>query len=120
MDYREALESHKRDCRRCRERICEGGQSKNYYCLQYMDIKAYEELLQYQKLGTLEEITESAKTITPKKPGDIVHVRDFQGRLIFKIGDCPGCESGKCNSSVTDTWMYCPVCGQPLDWREEE
>ena len=60
MDYQEAMEKHKKDCRRCREKIYKHA-IKKFSCLQEIDIKAYEELMSYRRIGTLEEVREAVE-----------------------------------------------------------
>ena len=60
MDYQEAMEKHKKDCRRCREKIYKHA-IKKFSCLQEIDIKAYEELMSYRRIGTLDEVREAVE-----------------------------------------------------------
>lgn len=69
----------------------------------------------------LEELVEKA---TPKKP-DYVDIRPrwhspnvFYDYTIDKCYRCP-----TCNSRIFHVWkddIYCPKCGQKIDWSEEE
>ena len=51
-EVNEALERHKKDCRKCRDKACKYGID----CLQKIDIEVYEELLRYRAIGTVEEL----------------------------------------------------------------
>lgn len=50
MTENEALEEHKKDCKRCRDKACTHG----WDCLQKKDIEVYEELERYRAIGTVE------------------------------------------------------------------
>ena len=60
-------------------------------------------------LNTLQELTDKA---TPKKPTKIEIVEAID--CLFIYGECPTCKCG-----VNDSEIYCPYCGQALDWSEE-
>ena len=105
MTESEALEKHKEDCRRCKDKACE----RNIQCLQKKDIEVYEEIQQYRAIGTVSEFRELKEKATPKKPID---VRYF-GEAGYYIGLCPTCKSG--NNSE---YEYCGDCGQKLQWFE--
>lgn len=55
MTENEALEKHKKDCRRCIDKSCMYGVD----CLQKKDIEVYEELQQYRAIGTVEEVKDA-------------------------------------------------------------
>lgn len=117
MDYQEAMERHKKDCRRCRERICEYN-SRNFSCLQNTDIKAYEELIQYKQLGTLEEVRKTMEKQKEKKP--IIQP--------WSPARCPSC-GDELSDNLGDGYYRHRTflkrctnaeCAQRLDWSEEE
>lgn len=66
MTENEALEKHKEDCRRCRDKACMHGVD----CLQKKDIEVYEELLAYRAIGTVEKFKALKKKNVAKKPID--------------------------------------------------
>lgn len=71
-------------------------------------ISAMQELQEYKKLGTLEEVREAVEKLKAKKPKkDCVYHHPTRW-----------CE--KCNRVVMSGWEYCPDCGQRIDWSEEE
>lgn len=73
-------------------------------------ISAMQELQEYKKIGTLEEIREAVERQNAKK------VEDIMGDKL-KFCTCPLC--GKRISNV-EGGNYCQNCGQKLDWSEEE
>lgn len=54
MTENEAIEKHKEDCRRCRDKACVHG----WDCLQKKDIEVYEKIQQYRAIGTVKQIME--------------------------------------------------------------
>lgn len=104
MDYQEAMEKHKKDCRRCREKIYKHA-IKKFSCLQEIDIKAYEELMSYRRIGTIKEVREAVEKQRKAKPEDGEY--------------CPICHTFlKDEDDVPG--FYCMNCGQAIDWGEEE
>ncbi len=80
-----------------------------------MAINALEEVQQYRAIGTLEECQALKNRLTAKKVS-LRHIRKFDG---FDDGECPTC--GKSVSRDFDgTDIFCPDCGQKLDWSNEE
>lgn len=55
MTENEALEMHKEDCKRCKDKACK----YNHKCLQKKDIEAYEELARYRATGLKPEEIDS-------------------------------------------------------------
>ncbi len=51
MTDNEALKKHKEDCKRCRDKACK----HNHQCLQKKDIEAYERLMAFEAIGTIDE-----------------------------------------------------------------
>lgn len=110
MDYKEALEKHKKDCRRCREKICKYT-IKKISCLQEVDIKAYEELMSYRRIGTLEEVREAMEKQKAKKPKDV----GTEGYRYTDTYRCPTCGGNFSGTGIAD---YCYHCRQAIDWSE--
>lgn len=80
-----------------------------------MAIEALEEIQQYHAIGTPEEFQALKNRLSAKKVS-LRHVRKFDG---FDEGECPTCgESVSRDFDGTD--IFCPECGQKLDWRNEE
>lgn len=71
-------------------------------------------------LENIEWITmcaEAAEKLTPKKPyveGDGY----CDGVLVYDTWVCPNCDTEY--ELETNTYQYCPNCGQAIDWSEEE
>ena len=76
-----------------------------------------DELQEYKKLGTLEEIINALEKQKPKKLINFSWVTDLDGRKMYKKGNCPNCGCKNLLSTETD---YCRACGQNLYWDEEE
>ncbi len=74
------------------------------------------EYLEYQQLGTVEELREAREKQVPKTPymwGDGYS----DGKLVYDMYDCPNCgESYEIDGAKYD---FCPNCGQAIDWREQ-
>ena len=80
-----------------------------------MAIQALEEVQQYRAIGTLEECRALKDRLVAKKVS-LRHVRKFVG---FDDGKCPTCgESVSRDFDGVD--VFCPECGQRLDWSDEE
>lgn len=75
-------------------------------------IKALEEVQQYRTIGTPEECKIAVKKQRPKKP---INPDDDYGT--FK---CPNCNGLIFTEDRFETHKYCLLCGQKLDWRDEE
>ena len=113
MDYQEAMEKHKKDCRRCREKIYKHA-IKKFSCLQEIDIKAYEELMSYRRIGTLEEVREAVeKQMECKHCGYKIH-----SNRVSKLNNCNDC--GLKNTCVKrpEYGDYCRI--NCYDWRKQE
>ena len=108
MDYQEAMEKHKKDCRRCREKIYKHA-IKKFSCLQEIDIKAYEELMSYRRIGTLEEVREAVER---KQEKQVINIS--KGKEL-RFGTCPICSR---RISNVEGGNYCQNCGQKLNWSE--
>ena len=74
-----------------------------------------EELKAYRAIGTPEECRALKDRLVAKKVS-LRHVRKFVG---FDDGKCPTCgESVSRDFDGVD--VFCPECGQRLDWSDEE
>lgn len=80
--------------------------------LMEMAIKALEEIQQYRAIGTPEECKIAVEKQRPKKP---INPDDDYGT--FK---CPNCNGLIFTEDRFETHKYCLLCGQKLDWRDEE
>lgn len=78
-------------------------------------VKALEDVQQYRAIGTPKECRALKDRLVAKKVS-LRHVRKFDG---FDDGECPTCgESVSRDFDGTD--IFCPECGQKLDWGDEE
>ena len=98
MTDEEALEKHKEDCRRCKDKACE----RNIQCLQKKDIEIYEEIQQYRAIGSVSEFRELKEKATAKKP------------IMRPFLKCPTCNRAFLFTPVN----YCYNCGTEFDWSE--
>ena len=76
-----------------------------------------QKLAQYEDIGTLEEVREAVEKQKPKNPNNLKRARDFNGRILYKMGDCSEC--GFVNL-YSHRMKFCPECGQRIDWSEED
>ena len=74
--------------------------------------KAIEECAKYEKIGTPEECKIAVEKQRPKKP---INPDDDYGT--FK---CPNCNGLIFTEGRFETHKYCLLCGQKLDWSDEE
>lgn len=74
--------------------------------------KALEEVQQYRVIGTPEECKIAVEKQRPKKP---INPDDDYGT--FK---CPNCNCLIFTEGRFETHKYCLLCGQKLDWSDEE
>lgn len=75
------------------------------------------ELQKYRQFGTLEEVRDAVEKQKPKNPNNLKRARDFNGRILYKMGDCSEC--GFVNL-YSHRMKFCPECGQRIDWSEED
>lgn len=102
MTENEALKKHREDCRRCKDKACMYGVD----CLQKKDIEAYEELLKYRAIGTVEEFKALKEKNEPKKP---IEETDNYGYIEYY---CPNCEA---HLFFDEEQKFCNECGQALE-----
>ena len=77
-----------------------------------MATEALREVQQYRAIGTPEECKIAVEKQRPKKP---INPDDDYGT--FK---CPNCNGLIFTEDRFETHKYCLLCGQKLDWRDEE
>ncbi len=90
--------------------------TSGYYMLRQsleMAIKALEDVQEYQKIGTVEEVRELKERDKALLLEDIMANRKDSGRLRF--GTCPKC---KTRVSNVEGGNFCQNCGQRLKWEE--
>ncbi len=140
MHYQEAIENHINECRHrvdvIRNHMNTNGDVDTDRCLENIQVletvifamnelqmykdgklclipesvyyKQCTELDAYKQLGTLEEVVEAVEKQHPEEP-----MRDY----VYKH---PTRWCKKCKRIVIRRWKYCPICGQKLNWSEEE
>ena len=74
------------------------------------DIALIEELLEYKKLGTLEEVEDALEKETGEKPREVLGIN---GNVEYECGYCGESEA------INEMFSYCPWCGQKIDWSDE-
>lgn len=96
--------------------ICKDGADCND-CRSYHRqlVEWLEELKQYRAIGTPEECRELKDRLVAKKVS-LRHVRKFDG---FDDGECPTCGE-PVSRDFDGTDIFCPECGQKLDWGDKE
>lgn len=75
------------------------------------DIALIEELLEYKRLGTLEEVEEAVGKQIAEKPRKVLGLHC--GNVEYECGNCGESEA------INEMFSYCPWCGKKLDWSEE-
>ena len=81
-------------------------------------ISAIQELREYKRLGTLEEVRKAAEKQRTKKPTYDGDGYAPDGTFVWDEWICPKC--GNRYEVDYDDYDYCPKCGQHIDWSEEE
>ena len=89
---------------------------ENYDICQYQEAKAIalealEEIQQYKALGTVEELRIAKEKQIPKKPNK--NFEKFSGVWC-------SCDKYFGKGYFVDKPIYCPNCGQKLDWSDGE
>lgn len=77
--------------------------------IEALSAKLSREVMEYREIGTAEECREAMEKYKAKKPLGKYTVGKFE------IGECPSC-----NAMETSFGGYCVLCGQKLDWGDEE
>lgn len=77
--------------------------------------KAIDECAEYEEIGTVEEFRAAMEKQTAKKVS-LRHVCKLDG---FDAGDCPACGEAVSRECDGDD-IFCPSCGQRLDWSDTE
>lgn len=117
MTEQEAIEELKCDNEHCFDQ-CEGACTsiKNYKCNCQDAIieRMLDELLQYRKIGTVEECREAVERQKPKKPSVITD--GLKGNTSY---NCPNCGTGmvlidKNRIQWGHIQKYCECCGQAI------
>lgn len=112
MDYQEAIEELKSLHRHCSDMINESEPDsvwrKDCKALD-VAISAMQELQEYRRLGTLEEVREAVEIRKEERP--IAVLGTFGGEEY---------ECKNCGSPVDHMDDYCKWCGQKQDWSEVE
>ena len=74
-------------------------------------IESMKELLEYKKLGTLEEVEDAMEKQTAEKP---MKVLGINGNIEYECGYCGESEA------INEMFTYCPWCGQKIDFGKDE
>ena len=118
MTPEEAIKDLKYDNERCL-RICEGAclniEKNQCNCRDGVIERMLDELLQYRKIGTVEECWEAVERLEAKPVKNRKILRNFHGNPYGIQGDCPNCGCERITSMSTD---WCHVCGQHLKYDE--
>lgn len=80
--------------------------------------KQCEELDEYKKLGTLEEVCKAVEKQRAKCPTYEGDGYAPDGTFVWDEWICPRCETRY--EVDYDAYEYCPNCGQHIDWSEVE
>lgn len=67
--------------------------------------------------GTEFNVATEDLSLYERKPLDMQILHDFYNKEYMRRGICPNCKDER---GVTNTYVYCPYCGQKLDWSEED
>lgn len=70
-------------------------------------IESIKKLLEYKKLGTLEEVEDAVGKQIAEKPRKVLGI---QGNVVH---ECVYCGDSEC---ITPLFDYCPWCGQKILW----
>ena len=118
MTPEEAIKDLKYDNERCL-RICEGAclniEKNQCNCRDGVIERMLDELLQYRKIGTVEECWEAVERLEAKPVKNRKILRNFHGNPYGIQGDCPNCGCERITTMSTD---WCHVCGQHLKYDE--
>lgn len=113
MTENEAIEELKYDCNEIGKAIpCDTSWGESFENAYAMAINALEEIQQYRTIGTPEECKIAVEKQRPKKP---INPDDDYGT--FK---CPNCNGLIFTEDRFETHKYCLLCGQKLDWSDED
>lgn len=78
--------------------------------LSKVTVNFLEELMEYKKLGTLEEVEEAMEKETGEKPRKVLGIN---GNIEYECGYCGESEA------INEMFSYCPWCGKKMDWSDE-
>ena len=73
-------------------------------------VESLKELLEYKKLGTLEEVEEAVGKQAAEKPRKVLGIH---GNVEYECGYCGESEA------INEMFSYCPWCGKKIDWSDE-
>lgn len=81
-------------------------------------LNGFKKLEEYQKIGTVEECREAVEKQKPKKPligADFMAGRDDEGEPIWEHDYV--CPD--CGLGISGEYICCPYCGTYIDWSDE-
>lgn len=117
MDYQKAIEEFKN--------ICKDQEDQSVQIPECVMVIAeninssLNDLIEYRKLGTLEEVREAVEKEKAKKPiagADVMLGRDDEGNPIWETDYM----CAECGMGIAEEYVCCPYCGQAIDWSDEE
>ena len=113
MDYQEAIEVLNNHERYVGVKYVNGVEEAyvNPYFEKALDtaISAMQELQEYKKLGTLEEVRDAVEKQKAKEPNNV----EAEGYRYTDTYRCPTCGGNFSGTGIAD---YCYHCGQRLNW----
>ena len=83
-----------------------------------MAVKALEEIQQYREIGTVEACREAAEKQKAKRPR--IHKERFSSTYSCQKCGCVLIHKDETGWFCGRHYKFCPDCGEPIDWSEEE
>lgn len=83
-----------------------------------MAIQALEEIQQYREIGTVEACREAAEKQKAKRPR--IHKERFSSTYSCQKCGCVLIHKDETGWFCGRHYKFCPDCGEPIDWSEEE
>ena len=111
MDYQEAIKV-------LHYATLSGGHPKDLCDMKAVATLAMQELQEYKKLGTLEEVREAVEKQKAKKPvvgAEAMVGRDDGGNPIWETDYV----CAECGMGIAPEYVCCPYCETVIDWSEE-
>lgn len=81
-------------------------------------VKALEEIQQYREIGTVEACREAAEKQKAKRPR--IHKERFSSTYSCQKCGCVLIHKDETGWFCGRHYKFCPDCGEPIDWSEEE
>lgn len=116
MDYQKAIEEFKNICKDQKDQSV--GIPECVMVIAENINSALNDLIEYRKLGTLEECKEAVEKQKAKEPSYDGDGYAPDGSFVWDVWLCPNC--GSRYEVDYDDYDYCPECGQAIDWSDFE